>query len=201
MAVIDQCGFVVFCAIHHALLQRGVEFAKGDGGGVRAQQFDHFHCGRARLDADFHAFEIIWGFDGFARVEGAAARVVVGDADETFVFGGVQDFFADVASEDVVVVVFVFEDVGLVEDAVERLECFEFGGVAFRQRQAAALYEFNGFALGAELGVGVDADFDFAIGVFLHFVGKRLHCFVDGDFFALVVAQFEGDGGLRTEGK
>ena len=97
--------------------------------------------------------------------------------------------------------VLVFEDVGLVEDAVERLEGFEFGGVAFGKREAAGLDEFDGFALGAELGVRVDADFDFAIGVFLHFVGKRLHCFVDGDFFALVVAQFEGDGGLRAEGK
>ena len=43
--------------------------------------------------------------------------------------------------------VFVFEDVGQVEDAVKRFERFEFGGVAFRQRQTAALYEFNGFAL------------------------------------------------------
>ena len=65
--------------------------------------------------------------------------------------------------------VLVFEDVGLVEDAVERLERFEFGGVAFGERQSAALYEFNGFALCAELGVGVDADFDFAVGVFLRF--------------------------------
>ena len=121
MAVIDQCGFVVFGAVHHALLQRGVEFAKGDGGRVGAKQFDHFHCGRAGLDADFHAFEIIWGFDGFAGVEGAAARVIVGNADEAFVFGGVQDFFADVAGEDVVKVRFVFEDVGQVEDAVKRM--------------------------------------------------------------------------------
>ena len=96
---------------------------------------------------------------------------------------------------------FVFKDVGQVEDAVERLKCFEFGGVAFRQRQAAALYEFDGFALCAELGVGVDADFDFAVGVFLHFVGEGFHRFVNGDFFALVVAQFEGDGSLRAEGK
>ena len=60
------------------------------------------------------------------------------------------------------------------------------------------MHEFNGFALGAELGVRVDADFDFAIGVFLHFVSEVFHGFVHGDVFALVVGEFEGDGGLAT---
>ena len=121
MAVIDQCRFVVFGAVHHALLQRGVEFAEGDGCRVSAEQFDHFYRARAGLDADFHAFQIVRGFNRFTGVEGAAARVVVGDADEAFVFGGVQDFFAYVAGEDVVKVRFVFEDVGQVEDAVKRM--------------------------------------------------------------------------------
>ena len=58
---------------------------------------------------------------------------------------------------------FVFEDVGQVEDGVERLEGFEFGGVAFGEGEAAALYELNGFALCAELGVGVDAVYSFTL--------------------------------------
>ena len=198
VAVVNQCGFVVFRAVNHALLQGGVEFAEGNRGGVGTEGFHHFYRRRAGLDADFHAFQIVRGFNRFTGVERAAACVVVGDTDEAFVFGGVQYFVTDVAGEHVVVVLFVFEDVGQVEDAVERLEGFEFGGVRFGKREAARLHEFNGFALGAKLGVRVDADFDFAIGVFLHFVSEVFHGFVYGDVFALVVGEFEGDGGLAT---
>ena len=131
-----------------------------------------------------------------ARVEAAAAGVVVAETSQSLGLGRQQQRATDVAVESAEEMLPIAEQVRQVEDAEGAFEALEDTGRGLGDVEAADLQELEHLALAAELLARIENDVEAAARRFAQGVGESLHGLVHRVRGVEAVTEAQGDLGL-----